>query len=127
MRISFLFLLLAIPALAQDDLKVSLGKDKAFYGKYDDVKTFGKQIVPKSGTFTVAFYDADHSSGYLSRPGCIAWEIGEKQHLFTIENDDKQITVKAPKGVLIKWECHGYMANPHPVTPPKPISVGAIQ
>ena len=74
-----------------------------------EVRTYGQQHTPTSGSFTVPLVDKDHPLGYIARPGCWAKEIGKKQHAFTFENDEKQITVHAPPGSLIEWECHGFM------------------
>jgi hypothetical protein len=78
-------------------------------GQQVEIRTYGQQNVPKSGSFTVPLFDRDHPLGYISRPGCWAKEIGKHQHAFTFENDREEITVTAPPHALIQWECHGFM------------------
>jgi hypothetical protein len=89
----------------------------------DEVKTHGRQIVPKDGTLHVPLFDMLHPSGYLLRPGCWVKEIEKKQHVMHLENDLVQLTITAHPGALVEWECHGFMkkTTPTPVlTPAKP-------
>lgn len=104
MKKFFLFFLFASVLTAQIPL-AHKGKDES------DITIYGQQDSPASGTFTVLLIDKNHPSGYLKRPGCWAKEIGSVQNAFTFENDEKQITVKAPAGSTVFWECHGFMAQ----------------
>jgi len=65
--------------------------------------THGIQKIPKTGISTVTL------SGYLTSPRCWAKEIGEEQHIFHIQNDEKEIIIyDAHPGSEIEWECHGF-------------------